>query len=81
MALPQGGEEFVVFSDASGIGLGCILMQKGRVIAYASRRQKAKEQVYPIHYLELATTMFPLKICKHYLYGVNFQIYIVIIRV
>ncbi|KAI3753681.1 hypothetical protein L2E82_25742 [Cichorium intybus] len=75
LALPQGGEDFVLYSDASFSGLGCVLMQKGRVIAYASRQLKPHEKAYPVHDLELAAVIFALKIWRHYLYGVRFQIY------
>ena len=56
------------YCDTSRIGLGCILMQKGKVIAYASRQLKVHEKNYPIHDLELAAVVFPLKIWRHYLY-------------
>ncbi|KAI3768632.1 hypothetical protein L2E82_19462 [Cichorium intybus] len=75
LALPQGGEDFVLFTDASQIGLGCVLMQRGRVIAYASRQLKSHEKAYPVHDLELAAIVFALKIWRHYLYGVKFQVY------
>ncbi|KAI3792250.1 hypothetical protein L2E82_06124 [Cichorium intybus] len=75
LALPQGGEEFVLYSDASLSGLGCVLMQRGRVIAYASRQLKPHEKAYPVHDLELAAIIFALKMWRHYLYGVRFQIY------
>ena len=51
-----------MYSDASKIGLGCVLMQDGKVVAYASRQLKPPEQNYPTHYLELAAVVFPLKI-------------------
>ncbi|GJV38968.1 putative reverse transcriptase domain-containing protein [Tanacetum coccineum] len=53
LALPDGPEDFVVYCDASGIGLGCVLMQKGKVIAYASRQLKNHEKNYTTHDLEL----------------------------
>ncbi|KAI3742402.1 hypothetical protein L1987_60083 [Smallanthus sonchifolius] len=56
-------------------GLGCVLIQRGRVIAYASRQLKIHEANYPIHDLELADVVFTLKIWRHYLYGVKFTIY------
>jgi len=62
LALPKGQEGFVVYSDASGKGLGCVLMQHGRVIAYASRQLKTHEVNYPIHDLELAAVVFALRI-------------------
>ena len=54
LAQPEGTEDFVVYSDASKLGLGCVLMQRGRVIAYASRQLKTYEENYPTHDLELA---------------------------
>ncbi|KAI3708177.1 hypothetical protein L2E82_37301 [Cichorium intybus] len=69
LALPQGGEDFVLYSDASLSGLGCVLMQRGRVIAYASRQLKPHEKAYPVHDLELAAIIFALKMWRHYLYG------------
>ena len=70
LALPLGKDGYVVYSDASKQGLGCVLMQDGRVIAYASRQLKKHEQNYPTHDLELAAVVFSLKIWRHYLYGV-----------
>nr|GFB68683.1 retrotransposon-related protein [Tanacetum cinerariifolium] len=60
---------FQIYSDASKKGLGCILMQHGKVIAYASRQLKPYEVNYPTHNLELAAVVFALKIWRHYLYG------------
>ncbi|GJR19862.1 putative reverse transcriptase domain-containing protein [Tanacetum coccineum] len=68
LALPDGPEDFVVYCDASGIGLGCVLMQRGKVIAYASRQLKTHEKNYTIHDLELGAVVFALKIWRHYLY-------------
>ena len=64
-----------LYSDASGIGLGCVLMQDGKVVAYASRRLKPHEQNYPTHDLKLATVLFALKIWRCYLYGEKCRIY------
>ncbi|KAL5806334.1 hypothetical protein ACOSQ4_029067 [Xanthoceras sorbifolium] len=66
---PVSGKDFVIYSDASHQGLGCVLMQKGKVVAYASRQLKTHELNYPIHDLELAAIVFALKIWRHYLYG------------
>jgi hypothetical protein len=71
LALPKEQEGFVVYSDASSKGLGCVLMQHGRVIAYASRQLKPHEVNYPVHDLELAAVVFALRIWRHYLYGVQ----------
>ena len=59
---PTPGKEYVMYSDALKNGLGCVLMQEGRVVAYASRKLKSHEQNYPTHDLELATVVFVLKI-------------------
>ncbi|KAD6795232.1 hypothetical protein E3N88_06128 [Mikania micrantha] len=75
LALPDGNEDMVVYSDASYLGLGCVLMQRGKVIAYASRQLKTHETNYPTHDLELAAVVFALKIWRHYLYGVKCTIY------
>ncbi|GKD94608.1 putative reverse transcriptase domain-containing protein, partial [Tanacetum coccineum] len=75
LALPDGPEEFVVYCDASGIGLGCVLMQRGKVIAYASRQLKIHETNYMTHDLELGAVVFALKIWRHYLYGTKSVIY------
>ena len=72
---PTSGKEYTLYSDASGIGLGCVLMQDGKVVAYTSRQLKPHEQNYPIHDLELAVVVFALKIWRHYLYGEKCRIY------
>ncbi|KAJ0502741.1 putative nucleotidyltransferase, Ribonuclease H [Helianthus annuus] len=73
--LPEGTDDMVVYCDASYSGLGCVLMQRGNVIAYASRQLKTHEANYPTHDLELAAVVFALKIWRHYLYGVKCTIY------
>ena len=75
LALPLGKDAYVVYSDPSRQGLGCVLMQDGRVIAYASRQLKKHEQNYPTHDLELAAVVFALKIWRHYQYGVPSHIF------
>ena len=72
---PELGKEFVVYSDASLNGLGCVLMQEGKVVAYASRQLKPHERNYPTHDLELAAVVFALKIWRHYLYGEKCRVY------
>ena len=62
LTLPDGVDGFVVYCDASRAGLGCILMQKGKVIAYTSRQLKPYEKNYPTNDLELAVVVFALKI-------------------
>ncbi|GJR28724.1 putative nucleotidyltransferase, ribonuclease H [Tanacetum coccineum] len=69
LTLPSGSGGFQIYSDASKKGLGCVLMQHGKVIAYASRQLKPYEVNYPTHDLELAAVVFALKIWRHYLYG------------
>nr|GEX58972.1 putative reverse transcriptase domain-containing protein [Tanacetum cinerariifolium] len=69
LTLPSGSGGFQIYSDASKKGLGCVLMQHGKVIAYASRQLKPYEVNYPTHDLELAAIVFALKIWRHYLYG------------
>ncbi|KAJ9564648.1 hypothetical protein OSB04_000614 [Centaurea solstitialis] len=75
LTLPEGVEDMTVYCDASRLGLGCVLMQRGRVIAYVSRQLKPHEANYPTHDLELAAVVFALKIWRHYLYGVKCTIY------
>ena len=75
LTVPDGSGSFVVYSDASKKGLGCVLMQHGKVVAYASRQLKSHEQNYPTHDLELAAVVFALKIWRHYLYGERIQIF------
>ena len=67
--LPNGKDGFVVYSDASKLDIGCVLMQNDRVIAYASRQLKKHEENYPTHDLELAVVVFALKFYRHYLFG------------
>ncbi|KAL0368012.1 UNVERIFIED_CONTAM: Retrovirus-related Pol polyprotein from transposon [Sesamum calycinum] len=75
LALPFGEGGYVVYIDASRQGLGCVLMQHGKVIAYASRQLRPHEINYPTHDLELAAIIHALKIWRHYLYGETFQIF------
>ncbi|KAJ9536336.1 hypothetical protein OSB04_un000487 [Centaurea solstitialis] len=75
LVLPSGTGGFQVYSDASKKGLGCVLMQNGRVIAYASRQLKPYEVNYPTHDLELAAVIFALKIWRHYLYGETCEVF------
>ena len=67
MIVPTGGERYVVYADVSQLGLGCVLMQAGRVVSYASRQLKTHEKNYLTHDLELATIVFALKIWRCYL--------------
>ncbi|GJX52945.1 putative reverse transcriptase domain-containing protein [Tanacetum coccineum] len=69
LALPKGSEDFIAYCDASKKGLGAVLMQREKVIAYASRQLKIHEKNYTTHDLELGSVVFALKILRHYLYG------------
>ncbi|GJR31667.1 putative reverse transcriptase domain-containing protein [Tanacetum coccineum] len=70
LALPEGSEDFIVYCDASKKGLGAVLMQREKVISYASRQLKIHEKNYTTHDLELGAVVFALKkIWRHYLYG------------
>nr|GEX53659.1 putative reverse transcriptase domain-containing protein [Tanacetum cinerariifolium] len=69
LALPEGSENFVVYCDALHKGLGAVLMQKEKVIAYASHQLKVHEKNYTTHDLELGAVVFALKMWRHYLYG------------
>jgi len=64
-----------VYCDASRVGLGCVLKQHDKVIAYASRQLKKHEQNYPTHDLEMAAVIFALKNWRHYLYGETCEIF------
>ncbi|KAJ9544990.1 hypothetical protein OSB04_024697 [Centaurea solstitialis] len=75
LALPEGTDNFVVYCDASHQGLGCVLMQNEKVIAYASRQLKVHEKNYTTHDLELGAVVFALKIWRHYLYGTKCTIF------
>ncbi|GJZ66975.1 putative reverse transcriptase domain-containing protein [Tanacetum coccineum] len=75
LALPEGSEDFVVYCDASHKGLSVVLMQKDKVIAYASRQLKIHEKNYTTHDLELGSVVFALKIWRHYLYGTKCTVF------
>ncbi|GKA62618.1 putative reverse transcriptase domain-containing protein [Tanacetum coccineum] len=69
LALPEGSEDFIAYCDASKKGLGAVLMQREKVISYASRQLKIHKKNYTTHDLELGAVVFALKIWRHYLYG------------
>jgi hypothetical protein len=75
LILPDQSKRFTVYCDASRDGLGCVLMQEGKVIAYASRQLRRHELNYPTHDLELAAVVHALKIWRHYLFGQQCDIY------
>ena len=62
LTLPNGEDKYTIYCDASRVGLGCVLMQNGRVVAYTSRRLKKHEQNYPTHNLETAAVISLLRI-------------------
>jgi hypothetical protein len=75
LILPDVHKPFSVYCDASYTGLGCVLMQEGRVVAYSSRQLKIHEKNYPTHDLELAAVVHALKTWRHYLYEQKCDIY------
>nr|GEY67193.1 putative reverse transcriptase domain-containing protein [Tanacetum cinerariifolium] len=75
LALPKGSKNFIVYCDASHKGLGAVLMQNEKVIAYASRQLKIHEKNYKTHDLELGVVVFALKMWRHYLYGTRCTVY------
>ena len=75
LIVPDMGQGYTVYCDASRARLGCVLMQSERVVAYGSRQLKNHEQNYPTHDMELAAVVFALKIWRHYLYGEQFEVY------
>ncbi|GJR36802.1 putative reverse transcriptase domain-containing protein [Tanacetum coccineum] len=75
LALPDGSEDFIAYCDASIKGLGAVLMQREKVIAYASRQLKIHEKNYTTHDLELGAVVFALKIWRHYLYGTKCTVF------
>nr|GEY80181.1 retrotransposon protein, putative, Ty3-gypsy subclass [Tanacetum cinerariifolium] len=76
LALPEGMEDFVVSCDSSLKGYGAVLMQREKVIAYASRQLKVHEENYTTHDLELAAIFFALRLWRHYLYGMECVVFI-----
>jgi len=75
LPLPSGTKGFVVYNDNLKRGLGCVLMQHERVIAYVSRQLKSHKVNYLVHDLELAVVVFALRVWRHYLYGTQGQIF------
>ncbi|GJT63704.1 putative reverse transcriptase domain-containing protein, partial [Tanacetum coccineum] len=75
LALPEGNDDFIVYCDASLQGLGAVLMQREKVIAYASRQLKPHEENYTTHDLELGAVIFALKIWRHYIYGTKCTVF------
>ena len=75
LVLHDTNKDFVIFCDASHQGLGCVLMQDGHVVAYASWKLKPHENNYPTHDLELAAVVHALKKWRHYLIGNRCELY------
>jgi hypothetical protein len=75
LAQPDIAKLFDVYCDASGTGLGCVLMQEGQVISYSSRQLRHREENYPTHDLELAAVVMALRTCQHYHPG-KIQVYL-----
>jgi hypothetical protein len=75
LILPDVHKPFSVYCDASYTGLGCVLMQEGRVVAYSSRQLKIHKRNYPTHDLELAEVVHALNTWRHYLYGQKCAVY------
>jgi hypothetical protein len=75
LILPHVHKPFSMYCDASYTGLGCVLMQEARVVAYSSRQLKIHERNYSTHDLELAAVVHALKTWRHYLYGQNCDVY------
>ena len=76
LIVSEQGQSHTMCCDASKDGLGCVLMQSGRVVAYGSRQFKNHERNYPTHDMELAAIVFALKIWRHYLYGEQFEVFL-----
>ncbi|GJU01979.1 putative reverse transcriptase domain-containing protein [Tanacetum coccineum] len=75
LALPEESEDFIVYCDASIKGFGDVLMQREKVISYASRQLKIHEKNYTTHDLELGAVVFSLKLWRHYLYGTKCKVF------
>ncbi|GJS08502.1 putative reverse transcriptase domain-containing protein [Tanacetum coccineum] len=75
LELPEGSEDFVVYCDASLKGFGAVLMQREKVIAYASRQLRTHEENYTTYDLELGAVVFALRLWRHYLYGTKCVVY------
>ena len=75
LTLLKGSYSYVIYCDAFRVGLGCVLMQRDKVINYASRQLKVHKKNYPTHDLELGAMVFALKIWRHYLYGVHVDVF------
>ena len=75
LIVPERGIGYTAYCDSSHEGLGGVLMQSGKVVAYGSRQLKTHEKNYPMHDLELAAIIFALKMWRNYLYGERFEVF------
>jgi hypothetical protein len=75
LVLPDLTKKFDIYCDASRQGLGCVLMQEGQVVCYASHQLRKHEENYPTHDLELVAVVHALMIWRHYLIGHRCEIY------
>ena len=75
LIVPERGHVYIMYYDASKDGLGCVLMQSGRVVAYGSRQLKNHERNYPTQDMELAAIVFFLKILRQYLCGEQLEVF------
>lgn len=75
LTLTTDNKAFIIYNDASKMGYRYVLMQDGKVVAYASRQLKPSEVNYLKHDLELDAIVFALKIWRHYLYGAKFEVF------
>ena len=75
LIVPDRGQGYTMYCDASRARLGCVLMQSGRVVAYGSRQLKNHEKNYPTYDMKLAAVVFALKIWRHYLCNEEFEVF------
>ena len=75
LIVPEKGQRYTMYCDASKGGLGCVLIQSRRVVAYGFRHLENHEQNYPMHDMELVAIVFALKIWRHYVYGELFEVF------
>ena len=75
LTLTKCGENYTFYCDTSRVGLGCVLMQGGKMIPYASTQLKVHDKNYPTHDLELVAVVFELRLWKNYLYGVHVDVF------
>ena len=76
LIVPERGQRYTVYCDTSKNGLGCVLIQSRRVVAYGSRQLKNHERNYPTYDMELVAIIFALKAWRHYVYGEKFEVFL-----